>query len=66
MAGLILILGRTWGGGGGGVDGYHPPLSFLFKFVLDDKASEPDVFRSCSFIPRAHFEKSFVMVSYYG
>ena len=26
----------------------------------------PDVFNSCSFIPRAHFETSLVMVSCYG
>ena len=43
-----------------------PLLSFLFKFFLDDKTSEPDVFSSCSFIPCAHFETSLVMVSYYG
>ena len=47
------------GEGGGG-------LSLLFRFFLDDKTSEPDVFSSCFFIPRAHFETSLVMVSYYG
>ena len=26
----------------------------------------PDVFSNCSFIPCAHFERSLVMVSYYG
>ena len=36
------------------------------KIFLDDKTSEPDVFSSCSFIPRADFETSLVMVSYYG
>ena len=30
------------------------------------KTSAPDVFSSCSFIPRAHFESSSVMVSFYG
>ena len=35
-------------------------------FFLDDKASASDVFSSCSFIPRTHFETSLVMVSYYG
>ena len=51
-----------------GVGGWLPPspLSFLFKFFLDDKTSEHEVFSSCSFIPRAHFETSLVMVIYYG
>ena len=52
-----LTLGRTRGGGGGG----YPPETFL-----DDKTSASDFFTSCSFIPRAHFETSLVMVSYYG
>ena len=38
----------------------------ISNFFLDDKTSAPDVFSSCSFIPRAHFETSLVMVSYYG
>ena len=32
----------------------------------DDKTSAPDVVSSCSFLPRAHFETSLKMVSYYG
>ena len=35
-------------------------------FLLEDKASAPDVFSSCSFIPRAHLETSSVMFSCYG
>ena len=34
-------------------------------FFPDDKASGPDVFTICSFIPRVHFEIRLVMVSYY-
>ena len=57
---------RTYKGGAGG-DGWLPPLPKVFLiFFLDDKISGPDVFCSCSFIPRAHFETSLVMVSYYG
>ena len=41
------------------------PPSFL-GFFLEDKTSAPDVFSSCSFILRAHFETSSVMVRYYG
>ena len=41
------------------------PMRFLI-FFLDDETSAPDVFSSCSFIPRAHFKTSLVMVSYYG
>ena len=57
---LILTLGRTREGEGGGCP--PPPLSFL----LEDKTSAPDVFSHCSFIHRAHFELSSVMVSFYG
>ena len=62
-----LTLGRTSGGEGG----YHtllpspPPASCLWVFFLDDKTSAPDVFSICSFIPRALFETSLGMVSYY-
>ena len=35
-------------------------------FFLGDKTSAPDVFSSCSFIPRANLETILVMVSYYG
>ena len=38
---------------------------FLF-FFLDDRISASEVFCSCAFIPRAHFETSLVMVSCYG
>ena len=50
------------GGGGGRV---ATPMWVLI-FFLDDETSAPDVFSSCSFIPRAHFETSQVMVLYYG
>ena len=40
------------GGGGGG--------------FLEDKTSVPDIFSSCLFIPRAHFERGLMMVSCYG
>ena len=35
----------------------------FFIFFLDDEKSAPNVFRSCSFIPREHFKTSLVMVS---
>ena len=57
-----LTLGRTGGGGGG----CHPPCKFFLSFFLEDKTSVPDVFSSCFFIPRAHFERGLVMVSCYG
>ena len=43
-----------------------PPLKVFLSFLVEDKTSAPDVFSSCSFIPRAHFESSSVMVSFYG
>ena len=57
-------LGRTRLGGGGRVG--MPPLKLFLSFLLEDITSAPDVFSSCSFIPRAHFESSSVMVSFYG
>ena len=39
---------------------------FFFSFFIEDKTSAPDVFSSCLFIPRAHFETSLVIVSCYG
>ena len=50
---------------GGGEEECHPPWNFL-NFFLADKTSAPDVFSSCSFTPRAHFETSLVMVDCYG
>ena len=55
---------RTYKGGGEG--GYYPPLKVFLSFFPEDKTSAPDVFSSCSFIPRADFETSLVMVSCYG
>ena len=49
--------------GWGGVVGCPPEVFLIF---LDDKTSIPDVFSSCSFIPRTQFETSLLMVSYYG
>ena len=42
------------------------PLKVFLTFLLEGKTSAPDVFSSCSFIPRAHFDSSSVMVSFYG
>ena len=47
-----------------------PPLPpnkiILSLFFLEDKTLAPDVFSSCSFIPRAYFEASLVIVRCYG
>ena len=37
-----------------------------FIFFLDDKTPAPEVFCTCSFICRAHFKTSLVMVIHYG
>ena len=60
-----LAFGRTRGWG---MDATSLPLFKVFlSFFVDDKTSEPvDVFSSYSFIPRAYFETSLVMVSCYG
>ena len=42
------------------------PSEFFLSFFLDEKTSAPDVFTTCSFIPRAHFGTSLVIVSDYG
>ena len=60
---ITSINPRTYNWAGGGE---HPPFKFFWVFFLDDKASTPGVFSSCSFIPRAHFETALVIVSYYG
>ena len=54
---------RTYEGGGGWMS---TPLKVILSFFLEDKASAPDVFSSCSFIPPAKFEASSVIVSCYG
>ena len=42
-----------------------PPLPKVFlSFFLEDTTSAPDVFSSCSFIPRTNFETSSVAFSY--
>ena len=55
-------------GEGGKPDPPTTPFPLLrdFIFFSDDKTSAPHVFKNCSFIPRAYFETSLVMVSYYG
>ena len=61
----VFLNPRTYrGGGGGGLDA--PPPKVFLSFFLEDKTSAPDVFGSCSFIARADFEMSLVMVSCYG
>ena len=39
---------------------------FVSFFFPEDKTTVPDVFSSCSFISRAHFEISLLIVSCYG
>ena len=55
------VQGRRGGGGAG-----LPLFEVFLSFFLDDKTSAPDVFSSYSIIPRSHFERSAVMVSFYG
>ena len=43
-----------------------PPHNVFRSFFQQDKTSVHDVFSSCSFIPRADFKTSLVMVSRYG
>ena len=60
---------RTYKKGEGWLSLCPPPAPlrlFWVFFFQEDKTSAPDVFSSCSFILRAHFETSLVMVSYYG
>ena len=59
----MLTLGRTRGRGGG-VNA--TPNKVFLSFFLEDKTSATDVLSSCSFIPRADFKTSLVMVSCYG
>ena len=60
---LLIAIGlnpRTYKAGrGGGAGEVVVTPSEVFVFA-------PDVFSNCSFIPCAHFERSLVMVSYYG
>ena len=42
------------------------PRNVFLSVFLEDKTSAPDVFSSCSFISRADFEMSLVMVRCYG
>ena len=68
MGDVSAIKPRTYkvGGGGGGAGGWLPPLRKVFLiFFLHGKTSAPYVFCSCSFIPRARFNTSLAMVSYY-
>ena len=60
----VFLNPRTRTEGGGGVDA--TPHKVFLSFFLEDKTSAPDVFSSCSFIARADFEMSLVMVSCYG
>ena len=61
----VFLNPRTYRGGGGkGLDA--TPHKVFLSFFLEDEISAPDVFSSCSFIARADFEMSLVMVSCYG
>ena len=54
---------RTCRGGGGGGEWLPATLRVFCFFSPDDKTSAPEVFCSCSFILRVHFETGLVMVS---
>ena len=43
-----------------------PPLKCFFLFLLDDKTSSPDVFKSFSLSLTRILREVLVMVSYYG
>ena len=46
--------------------GCHSLPKVFLESSLEDKTSAPDVFSSSSFIARAHFETSSVMIGFYG
>ena len=58
----FLTLGRTrwWG------EVNATRQKVFLSFFLEAKTLAPDVFSRCSFIPRADFQTSLVMVSCYG
>ena len=59
---ILIFNPRTYRRGGGG-----GRFKVFLSFFLDKtSASAPDVFSSCSVIPRADFETSLVIVSCYG
>ena len=63
---FFVLNSRTYKGVGGG-RGWLSPASEVFRnFFPDDKTSAPEVFSSCSCIPRTNFETNLVMASYYG
>ena len=49
--------------GGWGVGVNVTPHKVFLSFFVEDKTLAPNVFSSCSFIPRADFQTSLVMVS---
>ena len=61
LGSLGTINPRTYKGGG-----MPTPRKVFLSFFSEDKTSAPDVFGSCSLIPRTLFETSSVMVSCYG
>ena len=61
---ILIFNPRTYRRGGGG-EGLRFKV-FLSFFLDKTSASAPDVFSSCSVIPRADFETSLVIVSCYG
>ena len=62
----FLNPGTYEGRGGGGGTRWMPPPRVFLSFLLEDKTLASDVFGSSSFIPRAHFESSSVIVSFNG
>ena len=59
--GILLTLGCTrWGGGGGS------PHKVFLEFFQDELLSRPAVFSSCVHIPKTHFDTSLVRIGCYG
>ena len=64
---FFILNSRMYKGGGEG--GCHPLLRFFGIFsqtIKHQHQTAPEVFSSCSCIPRTNFETNLVMASYYG